>query len=133
VNSTFAANIAEVGLAALLARSGNSREALRAFRRTVHRWHRMQVWHRQWTTLRNLVQLLVQIRAYQEAATLLGAVGAAETAAYGADADSLGQAADLLGHALGPPAVAAAAARGFAMNADATVAFALAAIDRILN
>jgi predicted ATPase/DNA-binding SARP family transcriptional activator len=133
VNSTFAANNAEVGLAALLVRSGDSREALRAFRRTVHRWRRMQVWHHQWIALRNLVQLLVRIRAYQDAATLLGAVGAASTAAYGADADNLDQATDLLTHALGPPAFAVAAARGSAMNADTTVAFALAAIDRILD
>jgi ATP/maltotriose-dependent transcriptional regulator MalT len=133
VNSTFAANIADVGLAALLARSGDTDNALRAFRRTVHRWHRMQVWHHQWTTLRNLVRLLVGVRAYVEAATLLGAVGAADTAAYGTDADGLREAADLLGQALGAPAFTAAAARGSAMNADAKVDFALATIDRVLR
>lgn len=131
VNSTFGANIAEVGLAALLARTGDADDALRAFRRTVHRWRRMQVWHHQWTTLRNLAQLLVRIHAYQDAATLLGAVGA--TAAYGTDADDAHQAADLLRHALGPPAYAAATARGSALNADATVDFALATIDRLLT
>jgi predicted ATPase len=133
VNSTFTANIAAVGLAAQLARSGDSGEALRAFRRTVHRWHRMQVWHHQWTTLRNLVRLLVRIRVHEDAATLLGAVGAADTAAYGTDADGLAEAADLLEQALGPPAFGVAVARGSTMSADATVAFALATIDRLLG
>jgi tetratricopeptide (TPR) repeat protein len=130
VNSSFGANIAEVGLAALLARSGDADDALRAFRRTVRRWHRMQVWHHQWTTLRNLAQLLVRIRAYEDAATLLGAVG---TAAYGADADDAREAAELLRDALGTPVFTAAGARGRAMNADATVDFALATIDRVLS
>ena len=130
VHSTFTATAAEVGLAALLARTGEFTTALRAFRRTVQRWHRMQVWHHQWTTLRNLVQLLVRVGADEDAAILLGAIGAADTATFGADAASLGEAGGRLREALGSDVFAAKTARGSAMNPDATVAFALAAIDR---
>jgi predicted ATPase len=130
--SPFTVTIAEVGLAALLARSGDTGDALRAFRRTVDRWYRMQVWHHQWTTLRNLGRLLVRIRAHEEATVLLAAVDAAGSAAFGADADDAAHAADVLQGALGAGAYAAATARGAAMDADGTVAFALATIDRIL-
>ena len=135
MSSTFTANIAQVGLAALLTRFGDPGDALRAFRDCVSRWHRMQVWHHQWTTLRNLVQLLVRIRACEEAAVLLGAIGAADTATapYGADADSLADATDILRNALGPPVFTAATARGGAMTADATATFALSTIDRGLQ
>jgi hypothetical protein len=133
VHSSFGANTAEVGLAALLARTGDAGGALRAFRGTVHRWHRMQIWHHQWTTLRNLAQLLVRIHADEDAATLLGAVDATDNAAYGADADDVREAADHLERALGRSAFAAATACGSALSADATVSFALAAIDRAVG
>jgi predicted ATPase/DNA-binding SARP family transcriptional activator len=133
VHSTFTATAAEVGLAALLARTGESAAALGAFRRTVERWHRMQVWHHQWTTLRNLVQLLITVGADEDAATLLGAIGAADTAAFGTDAENLGEARGRLREALGPEVFAAKTTLGATMNPDATVAYALAAIDRRLG
>jgi predicted ATPase/DNA-binding SARP family transcriptional activator len=133
VHSTFTATAAEVGLAALLARAGKTDAALRAFHHTVQRLHRMQIWHHQWTTLRNLVQLFVRVSADEDAATLLGAIGAADTAAFGVDAAGLDEATARLGHALGPEAFAAATTRGAAMNPDAAVTFALAAIDRLLE
>ncbi|WP_436496961.1 AfsR/SARP family transcriptional regulator [Actinokineospora sp. HUAS TT18] len=133
VNSTFAANTSLVGLAALLARSGNTADALRAFRRSVKGWYLMQVWHHQWTTLRNLVQLLVRVGAQREAAVLLGALRAADTAAYGEDADSMGSASDVLSNSLGQSAYAAATAEGAAMSPNATIAFALVAIDSALK
>ncbi|HEU5472921.1 MAG TPA: BTAD domain-containing putative transcriptional regulator [Actinophytocola sp.] len=132
-SSTFAANICMVGLAALLARSGNTDDALRAFRRSVRDFHVMQVWQHQWTTLRNLVQLLIRVRAYDTAATLLGALAAADTDAYGEDADSMGSAAERLRNRLGATAYAQATDRGAAMSPDAAVVFALAAIDSLLK
>ncbi|KAB2350251.1 AfsR/SARP family transcriptional regulator [Actinomadura rudentiformis] len=133
INSAFVGNVAHVGLAALLMRSGRPADALRTFRHAVNRWHRMQVWHHQWTTLRNLLQLLVGMGAYEEAATLLGALGAANTDAYGADADGMAEAAGLLRNALGSEKFTAATRRGTAMSADSTVAFALSTIENVLS
>lgn len=133
VAGTFTATIAQVGLAALLARSGEDVAALRAFRQCVDRWHRLQVWHHQWTTLRNLVPLLVRVGAAEPAATLLGALDAADTAAYGTDAESLTLAAGRLTAALGAAAYAEAVAAGSALGPDATVAYALAAVDDTLT
>lgn len=132
VAGTFTATIAQVGLAALLARSGEDAAALRAFRQCVDRWHRMQVWHHQWTTLRNLVPLLVRVGAAEAAATLLGALDAADTAAYGSDAESLAAAAQELAAELGPAGYATAVEVGAALGPDGTVAYALAAVDGAL-
>ncbi|RKE12273.1 AfsR/SARP family transcriptional regulator [Catellatospora citrea] len=132
VAGTFTATIAQVGLAALLARSGEDAAALRAFRQCVDRWHRMQVWHHQWTTLRNLVPLLVRVGAAEDAATLLGALDAADTAAYGSDADSLAAATQELTAALGPAGYTRAVEVGTTLGPDGTVAFALSAVDGAL-
>ena len=59
-------------------------------------------------------------------------IARAIVAAYGTDADGLGEAAARLERALGASAFTAALARGSAINADASVAFALATIDRLL-
>ncbi|WP_212844292.1 BTAD domain-containing putative transcriptional regulator [Catellatospora sp. IY07-71] len=130
VGGAFTATIAEVGLAALLTRSGQYAEAARAFRRCVDQWHRLQIRHHQWTTLRNLVQLLVRTGAHEDAAVLLGALGAADTAAYGADAADLTAAAKTLTAALGAAAYRVAADAGAALAPDETVAFALSALSR---
>ena len=60
--ATFVEGIALVGLASLLGRSGDPSTALPLFRSIVDRWRQMGVWTHQWTTLRNLVQLLVEDR-----------------------------------------------------------------------
>ncbi|WP_203755728.1 AfsR/SARP family transcriptional regulator [Catellatospora bangladeshensis] len=130
VGGAFTATIAEVGLAALLTRSGEYTAAAGAFRRCVDQWHRLQIWHHQWTTLRNLVQLLARTGAHEDAAVLLGALGAADTAAYGSDAADLTAAAKTLTAALGPAAYQAAADAGAALPRDDIVAFALSALSR---
>jgi predicted ATPase len=129
VRDAFAATVAEVGLAALLARTGETGAALRAFRRVVTAWHGMQVWHHQWTTLRNLGQVLADAGAHADAATLLAAVAAGGPPAFGSDATRAAEAAVRLRDALGP-AYDAATARGAALDPDRTVAFALAAAER---
>ncbi|WP_203781917.1 BTAD domain-containing putative transcriptional regulator [Paractinoplanes rishiriensis] len=120
VRDQFAATIAEVSLAALLARTGETAAALAAFRRTVAAWHAMQVWHHQWTTLRNLGYLLAETGARADAATLLAAVATAGPPAFGTDAARMAETAAALG-----PDFAAATARGAAMTPDQAVAFAL--------
>jgi hypothetical protein len=63
-----------VGLASLLGRSGEPSLALPLFRGIISRWRRMGVWHHQWTTLRNLVQLLLRTESWENAAVLVGAI-----------------------------------------------------------
>ena len=59
--STFVEGIAFVGLASLLGGSQEPAVALPLFRAIITRWRRMGIWHHQWTTLRNLVQLFIRI------------------------------------------------------------------------
>jgi predicted ATPase/DNA-binding SARP family transcriptional activator len=133
--SSFIEGIATVGLAALLGRSGRPGTALPLFRTIIDRWHDMGVWQHQWTTLRNLVHLLVRTRRHEDAAVLLGAIAAATTAApaFGTDAERMAQAGRTLADVLGGPAWAAAVRRGGAMAADDAVAFAKAAVERALR
>jgi hypothetical protein len=91
------------------------------------------VWHHQWTTLRNLVPQLVRVGSAEAAATLLGALDAADTAAYGSDADSLAEAAAGLTATLGPAGYADAVAAGSTLGPDGTVAYALSAVDAALT
>jgi tetratricopeptide (TPR) repeat protein len=133
--SGFVEGIARVGLASLLGRSGRPESALPLFRATVDRWHDMGIWQHQWTTLRNLVQLLVRTGCHADAAVLLGAIATATTAApaFGSDADRMAEAGRTLAEVLGGPAWTAALRRGEAMAAEDAVAFAQGAVDRALR
>jgi predicted ATPase/DNA-binding SARP family transcriptional activator len=126
VHDAFAATIAEVGLAALLARTGETGTALQSFARVVAAWHRMQVWHHQWTTLRNLGHVLADAGAHEDAATLLAAVTTAGPPPFGADATRQAETLERLSDALGP-AYTTATARGATLTPDAAVEFALRA------
>jgi ATP/maltotriose-dependent transcriptional regulator MalT len=129
--STFVVGIALVGLASLLGRSAEPAVAFPLFRSIIGRWRRMGVWHHQWTTLRNLVQLLLRTEIWETAAVLLGAIDAGSKAApaFGSDADLLRAAAERLADVLGAPAWSAARGRGAAMSRDEAVTFACIAID----
>ena len=74
----------------------------------------MGVWTHQWTTLRNLVQLLVRMDSWESAAVLSGAVSAHGAAAqgFGADAERMHLATEQLAERLGPSRWSAAAAPG---------------------
>ena len=74
--STFVEGIALVGLASLLGGSQEPGVALPLFRSIITRWRRMGIWHHQWTTLRNLVQLFIRIGSSEPAAVLIGAINA---------------------------------------------------------
>ena len=65
--STFVEGIALVGLASLLGSSSEPGVALPLFRSIISRWRRMGIWHHQWTTLRNLVQLFVRTENWETA------------------------------------------------------------------
>ena len=130
--ATFVEGIALVGLASLLGRSGDPSTALPLFRTIVDRWRDMGVWTHQWTTLRNLVQLLVGMDSWESAAVLAGAVNAHSTAAaaFGADAERMDAATERLTDRLGPAGWSQATGRGASMSEDEAVTFACEAIDR---
>ncbi len=91
----------------------------------------MSVWHHQWTTLRNLVQLFVRTGNWETAAVLLGAIEARSTATppFGNDADDMQAAAVRLHEVLGTARWHAARALGAAMSREEAVGFACGAID----
>jgi predicted ATPase/DNA-binding SARP family transcriptional activator len=129
--ATFVEGIALVGLASLLGRSGDPATALPLFRSMVDRWRRMGVWTHQWTTLRNLVQLLITMDSWQSAAVLSGAISAHSTArAFGTDALLMDSATERLTESLGSAGWSESTARGALMSPDDTVSFAVEAIDR---
>ncbi|MGH8887498.1 MAG: AfsR/SARP family transcriptional regulator [Egibacteraceae bacterium] len=80
-----------VSVASLRGRHGDPSKALPLFRDLIEHWHQAGNWTQQWTTLRNLVGLLVRLGAYEAAAVLYGAQAVAATAGavYGADAARL--------------------------------------------
>jgi len=95
----------------------------------------MGVWHHQWTTLRNLVQLLLRIGCNEDAAVLIHAIEASTTAApaFGTDADRMGDATGTLRTALGECGWSSAFARGAALSDNDAVNFARDAINRAVN
>ena len=95
----------------------------------------MGVWHHQWTTLRNLVQLFLRTENWENAAVLVGAIAASGTAtpAFGADAALIQAAVGRLEAVLGSPSWEVARDRGAAMSADETVTFAGQAIDQEIS
>jgi tetratricopeptide (TPR) repeat protein len=130
--ATFVEGIALVGLASLLGRSGDPSTALPVFGSIVDRWRQMGIWTHQWTTLRNLVQLLVRIGSWESAAVLYGAVNArgADADAFGTDAEHMRTAAELIADRLGPSHFSEANDRGASMSDQDTVAFACETIER---
>jgi tetratricopeptide (TPR) repeat protein len=130
--ATFVEGIALVGLASLLGRSGDPGTALPLFGSIVDRWRRMGVWTHQWTTLRNLVQLLVRIEAWESAAVLSGAINAhgSDAQAFGADAEHMRRATERIADRLGTSTWSAANRRGASMSDQETVSFACETIDR---
>jgi len=130
--ATFVEGIALVGLASLLGRTGDPRIALPLFGSIIDRWRQMGIWTHQWTTLRNLVQLLVRIGSWEPAAVLAGAINAhgADAQAFGSDAERMRAATELIADRLGSSSWAAAERRGASMSDRDTVAFAGETIDR---
>jgi predicted ATPase/DNA-binding SARP family transcriptional activator len=130
--ATFVEGIALVGLASLLGRSGDPGTALPLFRSIVERWREMGVWTHQWTTLRNLVQLLVRIGSWEPAAVLLGAIDvhSSDAHAFGADAERMRTATERVEDRLGTSSWSAAIGRGASMSGQDTVTFACETIDR---
>lgn len=87
VNATFIEGIAAVGLASVHVARGDVGAALSSYRELIDRWERSGAWTQQWTTLRNLADLLEQLGDVHTAVALRRAADAApESAALGGTA-----------------------------------------------
>ena len=131
VGERYLIGVALLSAASLRGRHGDPREALPLFVEVIEHWHRAGNWTQQWTTIRNVVDLLTRIGEDEAATVLYGAValGGAATRTFGADADRLAGARATLADRLDASALAAAIARGAAMADDDIVTFACAALD----
>lgn len=119
-------------LASVCARAGEIRQALEYFREAVRLWHRLADHTHQLTTVRNLVGLLADVGADEDAALLYGAVATVSPPSFGAEADRLEQARASLEERLGAEVVAALARDGRGLGSDRLAETALTALDRLL-
>ncbi|WP_165491695.1 AfsR/SARP family transcriptional regulator [Egibacter rhizosphaerae] len=135
VNDRYLEGVSRVALIALRARHQSPHEALSAFPEVIHHWRRAGDWIHQWTTLRNLVPLLVRLGADEPAARLSGAVHGAGTPAppFGADAVRVEHARESLSERLGAEAFRALAEEGAGLDGPQAVDLALTASAEVLG
>ena len=81
VSSTFVEGVATVGLASVDAAAGRITDALRGYDRLVRYWQRTGNWTQQWTTLRNLADLLAELGDGETAEVLVATASASDEAA----------------------------------------------------
>jgi hypothetical protein len=104
--------------------------SLGAFRDVMEHWRSAGTLVHQWTTIRNLVEVLARRRADDAAARLYGAISSPDRgAAHGAEADRLTEAMRAVESRLGSTAFAALVAEGARLSDVDTVELALALVD----
>ncbi len=128
IRSDFVHSVAEVSLASMQARHGDPGEAVATFATVIERWRRLADWGHQWTTLRNLVRLLVRLDAGEEAAVVYGGTIDAPLETYGEEEARLIEDAALLRERLGMHAYEAAISHGRSLTPDELVDYALAVL-----
>ncbi len=133
VGDRFLEGVARVATTSLLARHRSPREALAAFPEVINHWRRAGDWTHQWTTLRNLVPLLVALDADAAAAQLYAAQAAGAVPAYGVEADRLRAAAEQLSVRLGTQRFEALVSNGQQLDGAAALDLALTTIDELLS
>ncbi len=127
VGSRFVVALAQVTLASLCARHHDPQTALGHFGEAIREWHRSGTWTSLWVTLRNLLDLLAQIGADEDAAVLYGAIQAAERSPtpYGADTAMLREVAGTLEERLGATSFHRCLERGERLSTEDVVVLAL--------
>jgi predicted ATPase/DNA-binding SARP family transcriptional activator len=127
----FLNGVALVTAASLRGRHGQPEQARRVFAETIRWWLRAGNWTQQWTTVRNVIDLLVRLGQDRHAARLHGAVLARTTAPppFGADAQRLALARTTLRERLGAEAFAAASGAGAAMSDGEVITWVLELLD----
>jgi hypothetical protein len=128
----YLTGVALVSAASLRGRHGDPDRTLRLFAEVMKRWHDAGDWTHQWTTVRNVIDLLARVGADEPAAVLHGAVTSRTTAApvFGADAERLDRTRRLVVKRLGAAGWAAAVDRGTRLSDDEVVRYAREVIRR---
>ena len=114
------AGVGRLTASSLRARTADPADAVPGFERLIRHWDRVGDETHQWTTLRNLVELLTRLGAHAPAARLLGAVGTATRPTFGAEQQRLEEARDTMRAHLGEEADALISA-GQQADLDAAV------------
>lgn len=129
-NDRYLAGVALVSAASGRARSGRPDEARALFCEVLQHWRAAGNWTQQWTTVRGVVNLLVQVGDDEAAAVLHGAVAGRPTATplFGADAARLADNRRSLADCLGPAEFEQASTRGATLADDEVVTFACTAL-----
>jgi predicted ATPase/DNA-binding SARP family transcriptional activator len=123
---------AMLSLATACARSGETKRALALFRDAVAHWRSTGDWAHQLTTLRNLVEVLLDAGADDDAAMLHGAVQDPRVPSFGPEASRLAAAWDRLEARLGPVATRRAAEHGAQLSETELADVALARLDALV-
>jgi hypothetical protein len=127
IGNQFVRGVALVSACSARGRAADPHAAIGPFRETVDHWSRAGDWTHQWTTLRNLVEVLTRVGADEAAAVVLTATATASSAppVYGVGAERLARAESLVRAKLGPDLFEQARERGRRMEDDQIVVFAL--------
>jgi tetratricopeptide (TPR) repeat protein len=124
------AGVGRLTASSLRARTADPADAVPGFERLIRHWDRVGDDTHQWTTLRNLVELLTRLGAHAPAARLLGAVGTATRPTFGPEQQRLEEAGAALRAHLGPE-VDALIAAGRRDDLDAAVELGLTALHEL--
>jgi predicted ATPase/DNA-binding SARP family transcriptional activator len=123
----FVEDVARLTATCLQGRNGKPRDALPAFAELVEHWRRRGNWLQQWTTLRNLAELLIRLEADEPAVAIVAAVDvhASASPAFGAESQRLQRAMATARARLGEDRFTAARTRGAQLQRHETVDVAL--------
>jgi predicted ATPase/DNA-binding SARP family transcriptional activator len=131
--ASFVEGVARLTAASVRGRRGETAAAVPAFADVIVRWQRSGNWAQQWTTLRNLAELLVVVGC-DEPAAVIAASADEQTAAptFGAESDRLGRALVTARERLGQAAFDAARDRGSRMDPEDVVELALTTLGELV-
>lgn len=131
----FVEGVALLTAASLRARYGQPSDALQEFADLLRHWHRSGSWIQQWTTLRNLAELLVRLGADEAAVVIATASASSETAgpAFGTESERLAAAMRIARRRLGDDRFSVACSRGGELNGPDVVELAVRTIEELVS
>jgi ATP/maltotriose-dependent transcriptional regulator MalT len=125
IGDRYLTGVTYVSAASTRARHGDPRRAAELYVEVIEHWFAAGDWTHQWTTLRNIVDLLVRFEAYPAAMVVVSALDSRQTTAagFGAELERLDAARDALPTHLGPDDRAALSRQGAAMSDEDLLGF----------
>jgi predicted ATPase len=127
--SPLAEGVALVTTTTIRARASDESGADLDFASTMRHWRDRGDWNLQWATVRNFAEYLARTGRYEAAATIIGAIDAHGSPAFGAEAIRLDAARQLMGSRVDTERTALLAARGRSMTGEELLSYALEAAD----